>query len=260
MLWRDRTRTIRRLCGSGRRATRERWPAFAERMAQAGRVSSAGCTIGRRRGQSAAGCANSLELAAIGRQARALGRVDMVELARMLPMPIADAAERHLSVRATEEHHRRRRCDRHSAGTAVGGHDVRAPAPPRRRGSRGVPHAAARARRLARSSLDAMTAMLRAKGAEIRLGDSREGDSRQPGARNRRRCSTMAMRSPRPTCCRVPMRARTLVDLAGPAAARSRAGACASEHPVPGRRRSGPSRARRAACISAGCRTKRSAA
>ena len=70
----------------------ERWPGFSERIA---RLSGFLGWLYRRAPPrpKGAGLANWLDLAALGRQARTLGRANLVELLRVLPMPIADLVE-----------------------------------------------------------------------------------------------------------------------------------------------------------------------
>jgi phytoene dehydrogenase-like protein len=70
----------------------ERWPAFAERVARL--AGFLGWLYHRPPPPlKTSGLADWLDLAALGRRAHALGRTDLIELARVLPMPIADLVE-----------------------------------------------------------------------------------------------------------------------------------------------------------------------
>jgi phytoene dehydrogenase-like protein len=88
-------RDPRRTVESIRRRTprdADRWPTFADRMARlAGFLEwMYQRTPPRLKGGS---LADWLDLAALGRRARTLGKADLVELARVLPMPVADLIE-----------------------------------------------------------------------------------------------------------------------------------------------------------------------
>jgi phytoene dehydrogenase-like protein len=88
---RDQRRTVEAI----RRRTphdADRWPTFADRMAKLARFLGwiYQRTPPRLKG---AALADWLDLAALGRRARTLGKADLVELARVLPMPIADLIE-----------------------------------------------------------------------------------------------------------------------------------------------------------------------
>jgi phytoene dehydrogenase-like protein len=91
VLWRSQERTIESL--RARSSTdAARWPAFADRVARLAELlrwlyHRPPPRLGAR------GFGEWLELVALGRRARALGRSDLTELARVLPTPIADLVE-----------------------------------------------------------------------------------------------------------------------------------------------------------------------
>ena len=91
LVWRDERRTVesirRRSLGDS-----SQWPIFTRRLSRLGRVLSwlyhrvPPRPTGR-------GLRDLADLAAIGRQVRGLGRQDMTEFARLLPLPVADFAD-----------------------------------------------------------------------------------------------------------------------------------------------------------------------
>ena len=91
VMWRDQGRTID---GMRRRSPKdaERWPEFATRMARLAGFLAFMYERTPPRLKSGS-LSDWLDLAAIGRRARTLGKADLVELARTLPMPIADVID-----------------------------------------------------------------------------------------------------------------------------------------------------------------------
>jgi phytoene dehydrogenase-like protein len=91
VMWRDQRQTVEAI---RRRSPRdaEHWPAFAGRMERlAGFLAwMYQRTPPRLKGSS---LADWLDLAALGRRARTLGKADLIELARVMPMPVADLIE-----------------------------------------------------------------------------------------------------------------------------------------------------------------------
>ena len=91
VLWRDQQRTVEAI---QRRSPRdaERWRTFASRMEKlAGFLGwMYQRTPPRLKG---GGLSDWLDLAALGRRARTLGKADVIELARVLPTPVADVIE-----------------------------------------------------------------------------------------------------------------------------------------------------------------------
>ena len=166
VLWRHQPRTLAALEERSSRDA-QRWPAFAERMARlAGFLGWLYHRLPPR--PVGGGLGGVLELAAVARRARALGRVDMVELARVVPMPIADVLNDAFQCEALKsiigaggvagiQQGPR------SAGTTfvLLHHHVGAEA--------GAFRMRQRVRGGSRAVVDAITAILRAKGAEVRL-------------------------------------------------------------------------------------------
>ena len=88
---RDRRQTIEAIRSRSPRDA-ERWPAFADRMSKLTRF--LGFLYHRPPPNlKGAGVADWLDLATVGRRARALGKSDLIEFLRVLPMPIADVVE-----------------------------------------------------------------------------------------------------------------------------------------------------------------------